>query len=235
MSLFFKKGFTTGSEQKWKFIYTIWERTCSKDKGFTLVELVVTFGIMVTILTIVLQNQSTYTDGAAIQGLADEISIAVTQAQVYGISVKELGTGTSDFSAAYGVEFQVPVPGVIDNAYIRFADRGSLDKRYGGTWACQTGGASECLEKVPITRGNKVSSICPIATNDVNTCLGSGAVTGVDISFLRPATEAQMTFFNSSGSTLGFNNLKGVKIVLVSPNNKTKTVTVYTTGQVSVK
>jgi prepilin-type N-terminal cleavage/methylation domain-containing protein len=206
----------------------------NRKRGFTLAELVVTMGIVVTILTIVLLNQSNYTDGAALGGLTDEVSSAVTQAQVYGISVKELGTGSNDFSASYGVEFRLPEAGGTYDAYILFADRlngGVKNMQYDSGWSCPTDSLSECLSKIPITRGNKIKEICTIRTGGNDIC----NIDKVDISFARPATEAQIKFFNNGGNPYSPANIVGVKITFESPKGLNKSVLVYTTGQVSVE
>lgn len=200
------------------------------NKGFNLVELLVTIGIMFVILTVVLSNQSTYTDGAALSGLADELSLTISQAQAYGIAVRELTPGSSDFSAAYGLSVNLLGLGN-EKAYLFFADRNG-NQRYDGSWNCQTGPALECLERVDLSNGNYIDDFCIVRTNGADQC---GSVRGADISFLRPEIEARIKLLNSSGQEYNPPNLKGLRIVLRSPLGKSRSVIIYPTGQVSVE
>lgn len=198
--------------------------------GFTLVELLVSLAIVSGILAIVVSNQSTYTDGAALVSLADEINSSISQAQAYGIGVKEFSPGTGEFSASYGLSFSLLSSGS-NIAYLSFADRDD-DKIYGGDWSCPIGGASECLGKIDISRGNYIESLCVVRTSGADICNNVGRA---DISFARPNTETQIRFFNNVGNPFSPGNIKGARVVLQSPGGLTRSVTVYSTGQVSVQ
>lgn len=191
--------------------------------GFTLVELLVSISIISIILTVVVLNQSTYTDGAALTNLADEISSTVSQAQAYGIGVKGL---SGEFNASYGIVLNLSSGS--NTSYLNFADLNG-DKVYNGDWSCNI---SECLSKVDITRGNFIKEICIVRSNDTEQC---NVAERVDISFARPSTEAQIKFFNSGGNPIGASNDKGARIRIQSPRGSTRSVTIYTTGQISVQ
>ncbi len=197
--------------------------------GFTLIELMVSISIIVIILTVVISGQSTYTDKAALAGLADEISLTISQAQIYSIGVKELSTGSLNFSSSYGLTFSL-LGGTSgsNTAYIYFADI-NRDFIYAGDWSCVAGG--ECLSKTDIVRGNLIQSICVVPVSGADVC----DVGRADISFVRPNTEAQLRFFNLSGGVYNPISMKGVKIRLVSPKGATRSVSVFTTGQISVQ
>lgn len=200
------------------------------DRGFTLTELMVSVGIVSVILTVIVLGQSTYNDRSSLSILADNISLSVAETQAYGIAVKELTPGSSDFSAAYGMAFSLLNSGS-PTAYILFADRNG-DGVYNGDWSCPTGGSSECLEKVNIVRGNYIHDFCVDRTLGSDQC---SAVKRVDISFRRPETEARLTFFNSSGSLYNVENTQGIRIYLRSPGAAEKIVTVFTTGQIGIQ
>lgn len=199
-------------------------------KGFSLIELIVSLGVVLTILSVIVFNQSKYLDSAALSNLAQELGSNVFQTQAYGIAVKELTPGSSNFSTAYGVAVSILSSGSPAN-YLLYADR-NANKFYDGSWVCNTGGTSECLEKVELDRGNFIDSICAVRVSGADQCSNIGRV---DISFVRPNTEAELTFFNTSGQLYIPPNLKGVKIILKSPAGLTRSVTVYTSGQVSVE
>jgi prepilin-type N-terminal cleavage/methylation domain-containing protein len=198
--------------------------------GFTLTELTISIAIVSVILTVVILNQSTYTETVALTNLADEIGLTISQAQTYGIGVRELSTGSSDFSAAYGLAFSLLASGS-NSAYIYFADRPVANKIYDGNWTCPIGGTSECLGKTDISRGNVISSLCAVINGGPDQC----NIGRVDISFARPSTEASILFFDLSGGATNPANMKGAKVVLTSPGGKTRSVTVYMTGQISIQ
>ncbi len=200
----------------------------STVKGFTLVELLVSLGIISVILSMVVFNQNKYTDAASLSLLADEISQTVSQAQAYGIAVRELSPGTADFTVSYGITLSILTSGS-NVAYLFFADRND-NNLYDGDWTCPLGGASECLEKVAIRHGNYIDSLCVIRENDTDLC----NVGRLDVSFVRPKTEAQILFFDTSGAPLNPAGSIGVRVVLKSPSGNIQTVVIYETGQVSV-
>jgi len=201
-----------------------------RERGFTLVELLISLSIVAVILTTLVSRQSIYTDGAALSNLADEISLTVFQTQAYGIGVREFSPGSSNFSVSYGLTLSLLGSGS-NKAYLTFVDRNS-NKLYDGDWSCPIGGASECVEKVNISRGNLIDSICVVRTSGVDQC---NVAERVDISFARPRTEAQITFFNGGGQVFAPSNIQGVKIVLKSPAGATRSIVVYNTGQISVQ
>lgn len=179
--------------------------------------------IMIIISTVVAGSQSRYTSGASLKNVANNIGLSIRQAQIYGISVKELTPGSEDFSVGYGLSFNTSFLG--DNkAYIFFADRNG-NGTYSGTWDCPISGSSECLDKTPLTAGNIVSDLCIIDSGG-EVCNG---IDKLDISFVRPAIEAKI-YYND-----GVTGVIGAKVILSSPDGRTNSVTVYTTGQVSIQ
>ena len=206
-------------------------------KGFTLIELLVSIGIMLVITSTVLFNQGSYTSAISLTNLANDISLTIRQAQIYGVSVKELQTGSNNFSSAYGVEFNISNLGSND-AYIFFADSATpKNGYYEGSWSCPVGGSSECLQKMNITSGNTISQLCMLRNNDNGVCSGNPAqlVDRADITFLRPNNTANILFFNNGGQIPGNSNIQGIQITVSSPTLATHTIIVYTTGQISVK
>lgn len=185
----------------------------------------VSVAIMVVISTIIASNQSTYTSGASLKNVANDLSLSMRQAQVYGISVKELTPGSNTFTTGYGMSFDLSAAPVGDDkSFIFFADR-DVDGVYSDTWDCPLGGASECLDKTVLTSGNYVSDLCIIDASGEN-CDG---ITRLDISFVRPAIEAKIYY--NGGST----GVRGARIMLSSPDGKDNSVVIYTTGQISVQ
>ncbi|MFZ2763837.1 MAG: type II secretion system protein, partial [Minisyncoccia bacterium] len=196
--------------------------------GFTIVELLVSIGIISVILSVVLSSQSTYTEGVALSNLADEIGLTLSQKQAYGIGVREILPGSSDFSVSYGLTFSLLDSGS-NTAYLSFADKNE-NNFYDGTWSCPVGGTSECLGKTDISRGNHIDSLCVIRLSEEDFC----DVGRIDISFNRPSTESQIIFFDTGGNPLDLSDSIGARILLKSPNDLDQTVTIYNTGQISI-
>lgn len=201
-----------------------------KYKGFSLIELLVSLGIMSVILGVVINNQQSYTETASLVNLADSISIAVSQAQAYGIAVRETSPGSSVFTSGYGITLSILSNGS-NSAYLFFADKNG-NGRYDGDWSCPVGGAFECLEKVSFQKGNYIDSFCVLRTDGSDIC---NDVSRSDIVFVRPEPEARLKFFNPGGNEFNPANIKGAKVILKSANGLTKSIIVYSTGQISVQ
>jgi prepilin-type N-terminal cleavage/methylation domain-containing protein len=200
------------------------------ERGFTLVELMVTIGIMVAILTVILFNQRSYTEAIALNNLADNISITLSQAQAYGIAVREVTTGSADFNTAYGVAFSADPN--FRNSFIFFADRDG-NGAYSSGWDCPIGGNSECLEKVTFSHGNYIEDVCRVRNNPSNPY--QCPMNRVDVSFLRPNAEPRIMVFNPGGNLMDYDpDFIGVRISLRSVAGFTRSILIYYTGQISV-
>ncbi len=205
----------------------------SLEGGFTLPEVIITVLIMSVITSIVVSGQSKYSDGTLLNNSTGTITLDLRQAQVYGVSVKEFSAGSNEFSAGYGLSFSIENP-TEKMAYISFADRvsGTQQYIYEGDWTCHTGGnTDECLSKRDLPSGYTFSAICEIPQVGDEDCTPAR----VDVTFVRPETDAHIVFFNTSGDMMSFSSVKGAKISLISPNGITRSVIVYSTGQISVQ
>ena len=202
----------------------------TRSRGFTLIELLVSLGIMGVILSVIALNQRTYTEAALLTNTADELGLSMSEAQAYGVAVKERAAGSADFNAAFGVSLSILESGST-GAYLLFTDRNG-NQYYDGSWECTTGGASECIERVNLRGGNYIDSFCILRTAGGDIC---NNVSRVDVSFRRPEPEAELKFFNSGGSDYAPANIKGASITIKSPSGLVKTVIVYNSGQISVQ
>lgn len=202
----------------------------NKLAGFTLVEVLVSLGIMMAMLGVVFAGQYTFTGNAALNNAADEIYLSLRQAQVYGTGVREFSPGTGNFSISYGLTFNRTNA---DNAksFLTFADRNS-NEMYDGTWACPIGGSSECLEKTSFTNGVYIYEICRVRENPNNPYqCGLGRA---DVVFTRPSSRAKVKFFNSQGNPMDEDpEFIGLRMGLMSADGLTRSVVIYYTGQIS--
>lgn len=196
----------------------------SLSKGFTIFELIVSVTIMVIISSIIAGSQSQYTSGASLKNVANDLSLSLRQAQVYGISVREITPGSETFTAGYGVAFNLaPEPVGDAESFIFFADR-DLDGVYDDTWDCPISASSECLDETVLSSGNAVIDLC-VTVSGTEDC----SIERLDVSFKRPAIEARISW---DGGATGATR---ARIVLGSPAGKEYSVSIYTTGQISVQ
>lgn len=208
------------------------------NKGFSLVEMMVSVAIFSIISGIVVFNSSKFSSNLLITNLAYEVALAVRQAQVYGLSVK----GTEGlFNAGYGAHFSMT--GVDGNkTFYFFFDSEDPEGKCGpiGSLDCS---APEAKEVHTISGGIIISKLCVVSsgtnycTNDQNVSFDS-----MDITFKRPNPNANIVaFINGAVSQLNGNpsppllsSITSARIYLQSPQGKQKYVEVLSTGQISI-
>lgn len=195
-------------------------------QGFTLVELVVVMGIGVLIMTTIVGGQSKYTDAVTLKGLANDVSLDLRQAQVYGISVKVSPTDNTDFNGIYGLSFNKSYP----FNYVAFKEGSGTSGIYDSN--NHTSCSGECLIINPINRGNKINQLCRIPNSGPEDC---NTVNRADITFVRPSTEAKIVYFNSSGGVISPTGYQGLRTEFISPGGLKRSVVIYTSGQISVQ
>lgn len=200
-----------------------------KGYGFTLLEFLVSLSIGLIILVGVVIGQAKYNDLQSLKATANEMSLVIRQAQIYGVSVRSGGSGQTDFSSPYGV-FLDSVGST--NKYVYYMDK-NKNGYFDGNYDCTYDPANECSQLVQITRGNRINGICRMFVNGTETC----DVGRVDATFKRPSTEAKFWMWDNVGyaQIQDLATMKGIKVKLISPAGRTKAVTLYKTGQISVQ
>lgn len=202
----------------------------ASNRGFTLIELLVSIAIIGIITGLVVFNHNDLTDEISVSNVANDISLQVRTAQVYGISVRELKPSSNQFFIAYGEDFNIANTGF----FYAFADGGTggTQNGYYDTPASCVLGSSECLSQNYLTRGNTLFALCEIPATGSEVC--SPTVSRIDVSFLRPDPSALFTFFNAGGSIVSYPSAIGADIQVKSPKGLIKHVYIYKTGQISV-
>ncbi len=190
--------------------------------GFTLIELLVSVSIVTVIMSVVIFNYGGFNDTLALSAAEQDLAVAVREAQTYGLSVKEVSVGSGNFLSAYGIYFSPTSAGSEYDVFVDANRNGLYDPGSG----CGSG-STECIEKFTFRDGIVVSAI-----HDVSNVTPVSA-TSMQISFLRPNPDATINFVTSGGSIVE-SSLTG-KVVLTSPQGKTATVTIGSTGQISVQ
>jgi len=189
-----------------------------KNKGFTLVEMLISVGIFTVMSGIILANYPEFRSRSALDNLTAQIAIVFREAQVYGISVRE--EGTANFSTGYGVH--VDITGENKKQLIIFAD---LNKNF-----IYDSGTDSVLETFRLNGGETIADLC------APSCVGSvGSISTYPDSltavFVRPNPDAYFTVDSSPDRTMPSISLK----VSNRSGSYSRYVEVYTTGQISVR
>jgi len=195
-----------------------------KERGFTLVELVVVVGIMSVIMLLVFFNSKRFNDDLNLRTAATEISLALRQAQNFGISVRESSAGSASFTAPYGVAFDINNP-----TYTFIYSDTNNNRAYNGTLSCT--GTDECREKNLIRGGIVISRLCAtdLLGGTLN-CFGGSGLKYMVLTYVRPNPEPIIKVFNTTNNELGGGPWKTAYIELRSANG---TLTYVRTDSVS--
>jgi prepilin-type N-terminal cleavage/methylation domain-containing protein len=180
------------------------------NKGFTIVELIVTTSILVIVTTLIFANYPKFRENISLKKTAQEIALAIRRAQTYGLSVREFQPGSGKFPG-YGVHFNI----ASSDSFILFADLDG-DSVYDGV--------SENVESLKIQTGEKLSSLCAnVKTSPPGTC----GFNTIDIIFFRPKP---LVTIKADGSGFFDGEIK-----IISPRGQIKTIVVLSSGQISVE
>lgn len=194
-------------------------------QAFTLVEIVITVGIVTILSSIAITNYYEFNDRLTISSAGQEMAVNIRQSQSYGLNVKEVAPSGGNFSAAYGVHLS---KNSSDNtSYIIFSDING-NKKYDPAGGCGSPG-SECVEKVSLRNGVTVSDV-----NATGSCPSTNLAQSMTITFLRPNPDADINFFNSSGIGVCLSSPNAL-ITVLSKGGRTIILSVESTGQISVQ
>lgn len=188
----------------------------NNNRGFSIIEIVVTTGILVIITMAVLVKYPSFGGNVLVRALAYDVGLSIRQAQVFGLSVREFGAGTGLFDVGYGVHFDINDM----TSYRIFAD---IDKD-------KTFDVGDGTEKIfSIGQGFSIARICGTTVSSVEICSNVNNVSTIDITFIRPDPDA---FIRINGDAVTL--YQSARIVVQSPQGKEREVTVESTGQISI-
>lgn len=190
-----------------------------RTEGFTMVEMVVMMTIMVTISGMVLASFTGLHEGAALNRSARELALAIRKAQNTSLAVTQVETGRGPkIPPAVGIRMTQG-----SSTYIFFADL-TRDNKYDPSVLSDEPDAK--IGEDQIFEGRVV--IKSLTVFDVLN--QSQDVPVAHIIFSAP--EAAVFISDANGSSLG----ERLRIVLTGPSGSlTKTLTVRTSGQVSIQ
>lgn len=209
-------------------------------RGVTLVELIVVIGIFSVVSSVLIFNYSDFSTNVSVRNLSQEVALSIRKAQTYATSVRgidNINTSSRDYPA-YGVSFSLsPSSGQFEpnsKSFILFADipdvpGGTPNKRYDSNGSCGTpGNGGECIENFSIETFDSIVEVCTDATG----CISAGSF---DITFRRPTPDAIICYKLSSADACQTSSISYIDIVLQSAKGLRRSVSVWNTGQISVK
>lgn len=201
------------------------------NRGFTIVELIVSVAIFVMMTSLVVARYSTFNSSALLTDTAYDSALVVRLAQTYGLSVKNssLAGSTANFLTPYGVDFDTGADfcgGATSDTstFTLFADTYPVAP----DGLCTVNDAS--INTYSMSYGAKIYSLC--AGSDATNCHTAGQMMNrLDISFVRPDPAAVICGTRSGVSVCTY---PYSEVTIQGPDGSTRTISVRQNGQISV-
>jgi prepilin-type N-terminal cleavage/methylation domain-containing protein len=195
--------------------------TRNAQSGFSLLELLVVVAIFSMLTAVTIYNYAGFNSRIILTNMAYEVSLAVREAQTYGLSVR--GSG-GDFGAGYGVFFRL---GAGHEDRFRIFQDLNDDNRYTGTAVCATD--DECIEEPAFQRDIAFTDFTVISSGGCQTLTERQ---NLNVSFKRPNPDACI-MVGGSGGTNSCVELSSAQITL-SSGDLDHYVIIRNNGQISV-
>ena len=194
-------------------------RKARRQRGFTIVELMVTATIFVVMTALVVAKYGTFNQSVLLTNLVYDVALTVRTAQTYGLSVQGIKpASTLVFNAAYGVHFDTTA----NTQMVLFADTNQGTALPGEH--LYEAGLDTIVNTYSIKYGGKITSLC--LYSNASTCTTKSTV---DISFTRPDPSAVICV-GSNDCTYS-----AAQITITGPGTaQTRSVTIRQNGQISV-
>ncbi len=213
------------------------------NRGFTLFEMLVSLGIFMLLTSTLLVKNSQFKGNVVIGNTAYQLALTFREAQAYGVNVRGIDpsqSGSYMYVTPYGVHFDTATP----TSYLLFGDNhppasnGSTnigDRQYTST---SPSAADLVVRTHQIGSGTKVVMFCTVRSGLSPVCSnsGTGALTWLDVSFLRPQLSAAIRDSSQTDLTLPQSILFATSAVVVVKNAQgvCKAVKVTSSGSVGV-
>ena len=212
-----------------------------KNRAFTLVELMVTISIFLIITSVTIVNYSSFKSNVSLQNLTDDIALSIRKAQSFAIGARAVD---QDFNKSYGIHFSADentngVDGSKNKSFLIFSvPKADITAGYTDKDICTV--TLNCIELFKITSTDKIKEISIVGGSNN----GNDKNESIDIIFTRPDPRARFCYTKSSGVGYGTVNcdsgISSASIVISNGKTgdgeeKTKTITVQNTGQISIQ
>jgi prepilin-type N-terminal cleavage/methylation domain-containing protein len=201
------------------------------NKGFTLVEMLVSTGIMVLIMTVIFAGYPRFKARSTLGAAAREIALLVRETQVFGLAVKSFSS-SEEIYPPYGVHLSANDKREI----IMFADLPPGSGLYESGDGCGTE-VTECVKRLSLSGAVEIGKFCVIAgagsaNSGTEICSNdSPGISQLNITFRRPDPEAVIIVDDNAEV------YNGANIYLHSSRepSEARVVRVWVTGQISIQ
>lgn len=200
------------------------------NAGMTYVELIVVLSIFASLSTVVIFNYSEFQSKIDIKNLSSDIALKVVEAQKSAMSGRQPPpaqrgalVGTLNWKPSYGIYLNRVTDDEIFYFFTDLDQNSEFDKS-----PCP--GSEECLEKVIITKGNRISDLSFFNRGD--TTQNSLNDHDLTITFIRPSGSA---IFKSTATSFDPANVDYVQITVKSPKDTTANIKIYSSGNIDIR
>jgi len=198
------------------------------QKGFTLIELIVTVSVFVLLSVSLLGNYRATTRSLSLNTLAGIVASDIRQAQAFeiggvaGVTTNDTDPSGISFTSAFNTSYQLFTDSLNPTTY-----------NYQNDNAASASCSGECRERMIIRGGSKVSKLCVNMKRNGLTPATCTSLQKLHITFKRPDPEPlRFTADNGTITWMGHD----AEIILASEDGTlTKVVTVWSTGLVTVE
>jgi prepilin-type N-terminal cleavage/methylation domain-containing protein len=207
----------------------------SKNKGFTLLEILVVLVIFSIFTAIVMFNYSKFQGNIILSNMAYETALSLRESQTYGISVRKAAPGIpTDFTYQYGSQFSIGNSNEASNfkQFVDLDDNNKCDQSNSAINGspikcdCELVEGDECMSMMTYQRRIYIKKICAETNSSLlSDCINNPnqenePVQEVSILFKRPNPDAKI--FVKKDENWGSESQTNVAIVLASPNTEIK-------------
>ena len=227
------------------------ESRLKKQSGFTLIELIVVITIFAALTSVVLFNFSGFDESIKLQNLAQQIALQIRRAQTAGSQGEVPVVSTPvNWKPTYGIYFESQsqmftyfvdndLPPLTDGEGNKLYDKRSVS-------SCGVQGAdTDCLAEIFIATGQIIERLCINAAGEEDlplSCDEGTEVTNLHITYTRPSLEANIAVEGGGNITYasfdpGFQVtlIENAQIIIRSPKDQRRMITVWPIGQIAVE
>lgn len=190
------------------------------EGGMTYIEMIVVLGIFSVLSSVAMFNYRAFEDRVDVTNLGNDLALRVVKAQNDSRAGVWTALAPAGWRPAYGVYFEAGSSE--DRNFIYFADYDESNGFFDNSGGMNCDG--ECLDKITLTRGNRISNIAVSADG-----WNEDSASDVTLVFSRLSAEPRVV---SEG--LARSNAE-VKITAESPKGISTVVTVSPSGRIEVE
>lgn len=205
----------------------------SKQSGFSVLEMVVVTAIFVMVTGVVLSNLPSFRNRASLDLTAQEMALAVREAQVYGIATRVVSVGSNEYPS-YGIHFEITDEPA--GKFTMFADNSAIEdgnKLYDPGDGCNARGINtECLEEFFLEGQFKILKICIDSGNSATSDKCYDQDVAVDVVYTRPFPEPSICF-SAGGSPATCEHINAIVTLGSVGGSETRDVFVWNNGQIA--